>query len=221
MSKAEKKNNKGKKNILYFIAKFILHVIWLVFPYKIVGRENLYTDDPVLISCNHLSYMDPVFIVLAMKKRRKIYFLAKSEIFKNKFISGFFRFCGAIPIDRKNGIQGIRSAVDKLESGNVVGIFPEGTRSKTGKLGKPKSGIIMVAQRCKSDIIPVTLVTKHQKVRPFRRTVIYVGERIEYEKLGIDSDSSISQLKAAGELIFEDTRRVLAQNTGVTGISEE
>ena len=68
MSKADKKNNTGKKNILYFIAKFILHVIWLVFPYKIVGRENLYTDDPVLISCNHISYMDPVFIVMATEK---------------------------------------------------------------------------------------------------------------------------------------------------------
>ena len=92
--------------------------------------------------------------LLCWQKAPQDIFLAKSEIFKNKFVSGFFRFCGAIPIDRKNGIQGIRSAVDKLESGNVVGIFPEGTRSKTGKLGKPKSGIIMVAQRCKSDIIP-------------------------------------------------------------------
>ena len=82
MSKADKKNNTGKKNILYFIAKFILHIIWPVFPYKIVGRENLYTDDPVLISCNHISYMDPVFIVLAMKKRRKIFFLPRVRFLK-------------------------------------------------------------------------------------------------------------------------------------------
>ena len=119
----------------------------------------------MMICANHISDIDPVFLLMAQK--RHIYYMAKAELFGSGIARWFFgKKFGAFPVKRGTGDT---SAIDTSErivkEGKLLGIFPEGTRSKDGKLGRAKSGAALIASRTGSWIIPAAIQAKDQKVR--------------------------------------------------------
>ncbi len=160
-----------------------------LFPYRFVHRENLpKTDGKYVICCNHISMIDPVFLLLAC--RFPIFFMAKEELFHNRLFAWFIRTCfGVFPVSRGKGdTTAITTSLSILENGHALGIFPEGTRSKDGTLGNAKSGTALIASKAQSPIIPCAVFAKNGKVRLFHKTTVVFGEPLSLGDLHLDLD---------------------------------
>ena len=135
-----KERKAKRKTWLYLVGQIILWWYFhLVFRMKVVGAENVPQEGPVLLCSNHLAKRDPVLLGLCQK--RQVFYMAKEELFRNKFLGGLFRMLGAFPVKRgTGGADALEDAYTLLEENGVVGVFIEGHRSKDGRLLKPKTG---------------------------------------------------------------------------------
>lgn len=185
--------------------KIFFPVVWafmkVFFPFQIIGREKFAKDKKLVVYANHISYMDPIFLAFACGYRRGIYFMAKEELFRNKLFGALIKSLGAFPVKKGEGAKAVENASHLIEENKVFGIFPEGTRSKTGKLGRAKSGIALVIASMKANAQPVAIVTKNQKVRPFRFTRIIVCDEIPYQNISCNTSDAKSLRAAAGKLM--------------------
>ncbi len=119
------------------------------------GAENIPAEGSAILVCNHIHMMDVACI--ARQCKRKVYFMAKKELFENKLMGWVFSKFGAFPISRGEAdISGIRTAMKILKDGDLLVIFPEGTRNKKREeiLLPLQEGVAMLALRCKAAIIP-------------------------------------------------------------------
>jgi len=124
---------------------------------KIIGRENFPKEGPVIVASNHLSNNDPPIIGYSLP--RHINFMAKEELFKNPIMSFIIRWLGAFPVKRGTVDKiAIRHSNRLLQAGKVLGIFPEGTRQRPGKLGRFHDGVASLALRTGVPVVPVALV---------------------------------------------------------------
>lgn len=163
--------------MIYWIC-YIL--VWLplniLFPTRLLRRKNLPKNKPIIIACNHLCNMDPVLIQI--KCARKIYFLAKKELFKNKFASFFLRQFGAIKIDRENvGIAPIKEIISRLKQNKTVCIFPQGTRKNDPHVEPEnvKDGVAMFSMRTNTPVVPMAIF---KRAKPFQLNTIKFGDMI-------------------------------------------
>lgn len=159
-------------------------ICFLLYRYKFNNRDNLPETGRYILCSNHISFIDPVYIILGQK--RPLRPIAKIELFKNKLISAFLKKMGAFPIERGAGDgKAINQAEEILNNDEVLLIFFEGTRSKTGELLRPKTGVALMAYQTQSPIIPVCVTPKNQFVKPFSKTIISFGDPIMPEDFGI------------------------------------
>lgn len=162
------------------VAKAIMCVL---FTPKIHGKENIPKEGGYILAANHLSFWDPVFLG-AFLPERKIMFMAKSELFKFKPFGKILLACGAVPVNRgARDATAVKTAVDILKSGGVLGIFPEGTRIRKGKVSNPKKGTVRMAEMADVPVIPIHLVANYKW---FKKAHMVIGEPIivtEAEKL--------------------------------------
>ena len=128
-----------------------------------IGLENIPKEGPAILASNHLSVVDSLFLPLAVD--RQIVFIGKSDYFtgkslKGRIIASFMKSMGVIPVDRSGGKgqSALDKALERLESGELFGIYPEGTRSPNGKLYKGKVGVAKLALQSGAPIIPVAMV---------------------------------------------------------------
>ena len=192
-----------KRTPFYAFAKVVVQpVLNLIFPCKKQGAEKLPESGRVIVCSNHLGMKDP--ILLAMVLKRQLFYMAKAELFKNKFVAMIIRSLGAFPVARgKHDTGAIDYAAKLLSEDRVVGIFIEGTRSKDGNLGKPKSGAAMLAYQNNAPVLPMCITTKDGKSpRIFRKTVVSCGDLIPVEKLGIKEGSG-PEFRQASRYIME------------------
>ena len=174
----------------------------LIYPHIANHAERIPKHGKVIVCCNHLSLKDP--IMLALDAKRQIFYMAKSELFKNKFVGTILRWLGAFSVDRGSGDT---SALDRcgeiLQHDGAVGIFIEGTRSVNGKLGKPKSGAVMIAYQHQAPILPVCITTKTGKpAKAFEKIIISYGEVIEPHELGI-TEGTGSEFRKASRIVMD------------------
>ncbi len=158
--------------MLTFLARaFLGPIAKIVFRPVVIGRENVPKKGPVLVASNHLSFIDS--IVISLLSRRPVSFLAKEEYFtgtgiKGAISRGFFTGVGAIPVRRGAG-QAAQEALDaglaKLQGGQAFSIYPEGTRSRDGKLYRGKTGVAWLALTAGVPVVPVAL-TGTQNLQP-------------------------------------------------------
>lgn len=167
--------------ILYRLA-IVLVTLFFNIKYKItiVGKENIPKEKGgLIIASNHVSNNDPPFIGIVFKG--KYTFMAKEELFKNRLFAWLIRKLGAFPVKRgAKDFAAIDKAIESLHEGRTFIIFPEGTRSKTGELGRPKSGVSIIAVKAKASVIPVFI--KYGRKRFRRRALISIGEVIPAEE---------------------------------------
>ena len=182
--------------------RFLRPLARLFFRLESVNEEKVPETGGIILCSNHISNFDPPFLGLALTKRQ-IHFMAKIELFHNKFFAKILYKLGAFPINRGKGdTAGLRTAIDLIESGKIMGMFPEGTRSHDGKPLRAKAGVALIAHQTGADILPVKIVTKEGKVRFFRKVRVVCGDIIPNSELRI-TDGKPSELKFASNMIME------------------
>lgn len=164
--------------LYYIIIAIILLPLTILVPVKKVGKKNLkqLKGKHYIISCNHMSNWDPV--MLDVRFNRKHRFLAKKELFENKFLSGCMKSFGAIPVDRtKPDPSSIKEVLRHLNKKHHVCIFPQGTRAKNPQIeeGGAKEGVAMFSIRTGTPVVPMMFT---RKIKMFRRTKLLIGEPI-------------------------------------------
>ena len=159
---------------LYFIVSKVLFFV------KIEGRENIPKDRNCVLMGNHQCILDPLMLALCVPDR-EIHFMGKKELWNNKLLGWAFTKVHGFPVDRGNMDMGaIRTAMNVLKEGDTLGIFPEGTRSRTGHMLPLLGGASMLALRSRCDVIPVYIDGNY---RPFRRMTVRVGRPVQMDDL--------------------------------------
>jgi 1-acyl-sn-glycerol-3-phosphate acyltransferase len=137
-----------------------------------IGREHIPSEGPVIVAANHRSFLDP--FVIATMARRPMYYVAKKELFRRPFVAWLLGALGAFPVDRGAGdAEMIKTAKAILARGEVVLMFPEGTRIRPGSLGKPRRGVGRLALETGAPVVPVAVhgteaVRRAWRIRPHR-----------------------------------------------------
>ncbi len=134
---------------------FVLFFLFF-YSYRWFGRHRIPKKGPVLIIANHESFWDPPLVGCAVGRRTT--FMARKTLFDHKLMGGMIRRVGAFPVDQEGtGLDGMRTAVQKFKEGEVVVIFPEGTRTDDGTLHSFMPGIALLIRRAKVPVVPVGL----------------------------------------------------------------
>jgi 1-acyl-sn-glycerol-3-phosphate acyltransferase len=177
--------------VAYWVLKAILtpvfFVLWRV---KVEGRENIPKHGPAVLAANHQSFCDSFFIPLVV--RRKVTYLAKAEYFDSWKTAWFFRAAGQIPIHRGGGSASERALEtarnDVLGQGNLLGLYPEGTRTLDRSVHKGRTGVTRLSRECGVPIIPVGVVgtvevqpVNSNFMRPFKRVTIRFGKPMQMD----------------------------------------
>jgi len=210
--------------MLYWIMKHIIVGPYVKTVYRawVRGAENVPASGPVIIASNHLSVLDSVFMPLEVD--RHVTFLAKSEYFSGKGIKGaitrlFMTGVGQIPIDRSGGKASeasLDTALQVLARGEVLGIYPEGTRSPDGRLYRGRTGIARMVLEAGVPVVPVVMVDT-EKAMPIGSTLpkvhrvgVVFGEPLDFSRYaGLESDRFV--LRAVTDEIMYELARLGGQ----------
>jgi 1-acyl-sn-glycerol-3-phosphate acyltransferase len=142
-----------------------LSAIWGV---KLTGLEAVPRSGPLIVACNHVSVVDPPLLASSLAPARKVRFMGKKELFENRPLGWFLKQMGSIPLDRSGADMGaMREALDVLQKGGCLGIFPEGTRVKPGEKRAPKQGVSFLAAKTGALVLPVRVLGTAEFPRAF------------------------------------------------------
>ena len=193
-----------KSHIFYRIARSVVRPsIYVFYGVRYTGREKVPKEGKIIIASNHISLLDPVAVGAGLG--REVHFMGKAELFKNPVFGRLIKHLGCFPVHRGAGDgEAVNLASTVLEKGFALGIFPEGTRSKDhGKPAqRPKSGVAMLAQKEKCDVLPVAVYCKDGKPKLFRKYIVRVGDVIPYEDMGFTEEANRSEIKNASGVIW-------------------
>ncbi len=179
--------------MLYHLVVFLVRVAFAVwYNIRVEGRENIPKKGAYIFASNHRSYADPVLVVIC--GRGRFSFMAKSELFENKAFGWLIRTLGAFPVERGKGdTEAIDRAISRVQEGQHLLIFPEGTRSKDGRVGRGKTGVALIAAKAGADVIPVGL-NFEGKLHFRSRIVVRYGKPIPAAQLALADDLSDREL---------------------------
>lgn len=196
---AEIKDSKTYEK-LFPLGKSLLKKLYKI---EYVGTENIPMEGGYIIASNHINAIDPGIIALGMEGRQ-LHFMGKKELFENPIIKKILTKLNGFPIVRGSAdSEALNYAVRVVKEGHVLGIFPEGTRSKDYKPARAKRGVSMIAHKANAAVLPVSIYNSDEMKTGSKITVRY-GELIPYENLGISEDASKEELKEAAKTIMNE-----------------
>ncbi|MCL2632960.1 MAG: 1-acyl-sn-glycerol-3-phosphate acyltransferase [Oscillospiraceae bacterium] len=173
-----------------FLRYFVQFYYNMKFNFKILNKENIpKLKGGYIIACNHQKYHDPPAIAAMIKGHFS--FMAKEELFKgNPFFVLLIKACGAFPVARGSGDnKAIERSVYDIKRNRIFVIFPEGHRSKDGKIGKAKSGVALIAGMANAPILPVCLMYDLGETKGKKKNIDFaVGELIPAEEVCMNID---------------------------------
>lgn len=185
----------GPVTLSYRLARtLVTAVLKVLFFWRVEGREHIPPEGPVLLCCNHLSAWDPP--VVGCAATRQVYFMAKRELWRIPVLRTVITALGAYPVDRDRvDISTVRRSLQILEQGGTLGLFPEGTRSRTGRLGPLRSGAAKLALRTGAAVVPMAIIGPYRWFRPL---YVRIGKPLYF---GRDSDPSREKVRAVRDEI--------------------
>jgi 1-acyl-sn-glycerol-3-phosphate acyltransferase len=214
--------------VFYWLMKYVVigPIVKAIWRPWIIGRRNVPAEGAAILASNHLSFVDSVFLPLMID--RPVAFLAKSDYFTGKGLKGwatrmFFKGTGQLPIDRSGGKASeasLNTGLQVLGRGDLLGIYPEGTRSPDGKLYRGRTGIARMALEAHVPVVPVVMVDT-DTMMPIGTTVprivrvgIVIGEPLDFSRFaGMEGDRFILRsvtdeimvaLQRLGEQTYDD-----------------
>ena len=182
--------------------------IW--YKIEIIGKENIPKKSGHIFASTHRSYADPVLLAIASKT--PFSFMAKEELFTgNKFFAWLIRWLGAFPVKRGKGdTEAIDKSLEELNKGRNLIIFPEGTRSKDGKVGKIKTGVALIGAVAQVPVVPSAIIFEG-KLKFRKKIILAFAPAIDPVELGINSTSA-RELKILKSRISEDINKLVDEN---------
>ncbi|WP_110927597.1 lysophospholipid acyltransferase family protein [Bacillus massiliglaciei] len=173
---------------------------------KTKGRENFPSEGGILICANHIDNRDP--LIVGITSPRDIHFMAKEELFKLPLLKGILPKVNAFPVKRgMSDREALRTGIKLLKEGKVLGLFPEGTRSKNGKLGKGLAGAGFFALRTDAKVIPCAIIGPYKL---FGRLDVIYGEPIDFSLYSTE-DKKLSAEEAT-EIIMKEIAGLMSAN---------
>ncbi|MEU6501219.1 MULTISPECIES: 1-acyl-sn-glycerol-3-phosphate acyltransferase [Streptomyces] len=215
--------------MFYYVLKYVVlgPVLRLLFRPRIEGLDNIPEDGAAIVAGNHLSFSDH-FLMPSILKRR-ITFLAKAEYFTGPGVKGrltafFFRSAGQIPVDRSGkdaGQAAIREGLGVLAKGELLGIYPEGTRSHDGRLYKGKVGVAVMAITAGVPVIPCAMLGTFeiqppgQKIPKIKQVAIRFGEPLDFSRY-----AGMENQKAAIRAVTDEIMYAILELSGQEYVDE-
>ncbi|NPV52320.1 MAG: 1-acyl-sn-glycerol-3-phosphate acyltransferase [Firmicutes bacterium] len=195
--------------MFYAIIRFIFLVILVVFfRMRVEGHENVPRRGPVILAANHMSLLDPIVVGCALKRRVK--FMAKAELFKNRAFGLVLRWLGTFPVRRgESDRDAFHRCFQVLEAGQVLGIFPEGTRSVDGRLGRFSSIAAVLSSKTGAPVVPVGILGTGQILRRgsfiprLGRVVVRIGPPVAAGQAH-DIEAGAGDMSKAGTVVNVD-----------------
>lgn len=166
---------------LHVAAQIILETAaWALLAFRVDGLKNLPRQGGAIVAANHKSVWDPLLLAMALSRLRRPYFVAKAELFHNKMIGWLLAGLGSVPIRRQQSDLGaLRALLGILKRGDVLAIFPEGTRKKQNQLFYFLPGVGFLAQKAKVPIVPVFISDFGHCPKPGGEVRIKIGAPLE------------------------------------------
>lgn len=194
--------------MFYKLLKFFLQILFgILFRPEIKGKENVPMTGGMIMAANHLSNWDPPMAGTYMP--RPVAYMAKEELFKPAIAGAIIKSLYAFPVKRGAADRGaIKAALGILKQGLCLGVFPEGTRSKNGKLGKPEAGVALLAAMGKVPVVPTAIINTNRILQnggTLPRVKIIFGEPIYFEGKHNDKEA----LEAFSKKIMEKIEKLL------------
>ena len=170
--------------MFYFLVKTISRIIFtLFFRAKIIGADKLPPSGAVILAANHMSNADPPF--LGSFLCREVCYMAKIELFRNPVFGAAIRACHSFPVKRGTADRkAIKHALELLADGKCLGLFPEGTRSKTGEMQEAELGVGLFAAKSKAPVVPAAIIGTDKifsSACRFPKLKLVLGEPMYYE----------------------------------------
>ncbi|MGG4491985.1 lysophospholipid acyltransferase family protein [Metabacillus idriensis] len=166
-------------NFYQFAKGVVASVFFPLYRIEVKGKEHFPKDGAVLLCSNHIDNLDPPTVGISAP--RQVHFMAKEELFRVPVLGGIVRKVGSFPVKRgMSDREALRNGLNVLKEGGVLGLFPEGTRSKDGKLGKGLAGAGFFALRSNALVVPCAVIGTY---KPFRKVKVFFGEPINLDPL--------------------------------------
>jgi 1-acyl-sn-glycerol-3-phosphate acyltransferase len=203
--------------VFYWLMKHwvIGPLLTTVFRPWVTGLENVPRTGPIIVVCNHLSFVDSIFLPLMID--RQMAFLAKSDYFTGKGVKGwlvrfFMTSAGQLPIDRTGGKASeasLNAGLQILAEGGVLAIYPEGTRSPDGRMYRGRTGVARMILEAHVPVIPAAVIGT-EKVMPLGSTIpkvhrvgVVIGKPLDFSRFeGMESDRFVLR-SITDEIIYE------------------
>jgi len=210
--------------VLWWLLKHVLvgPMLWTVYRPAVSGVEHVPHDGPAIIVGNHIGFLDSVFMPLVIDRR--VYFLAKSDYFTGRGLRGwitrmFFLGIGQLPIDRSGGKASeasLNSGLEVLARGEILGIYPEGTRSPDGRLYRGRTGVARMILETGVPVIPVVVWGTDKalpigaKLPKVGKVGVAFGEPMDFSRYaGLESDRFV--LRSVTDEIMYELQRLSGQ----------
>ena len=179
--------------------KFLVHIFCqVVFFVKLIGKENLPSEGPVILAVNHTSLWDPPVLIASVPRHMRV--MAKKELFDHKMLSPILKIADAFPVSRgSNDIGAIKTALQTLKEGDMFTIFPSGKRVLANESSEAKAGVALIAARSGAPVIPVALRGGY---KPFHQVKIYFGQPVTMKPVNGKKPTG-DELKAFADEIME------------------
>lgn len=190
--------------MFYQIAKVVLKILYkILFHMTVEGQQNIPKQGGVILCANHSSNFDPV--TMGIYANRTVYYMAKKELFENKFMYWLLKQLNAFPVDRSTAdMTAFKNAVKLLKEGKMIGMFAQGTRVKAGEEKAAKAGVALFAMKGKAPVVPVAI---SGSCKPFSSMKIVYGKPLyleEYRGKRLNTQS----LNEITEIIMKEINRM-------------
>ena len=203
--------------MFYWVLKTLIlgPILKLLFRPWVEGQENIPTEGAAIFASNHLSFSDSIFLPLVVSRR--ITFLAKSDYFTGRGLKGrataaFFKGAGQLSVDRSGGRAGqaaVNSGLKVLRRGELLGIYPEGTRSPDGRLYRGRTGLARMALQAGCPVLPVAMIgtdkaqPSGKRVPKIMRIGVRIGKPLDFSRYeGMEDDRFVLR-SVTDEVMYE------------------
>lgn len=204
--------------MIYWFCRFLCGVLVKYYlRLSVKGRENLHkVKGGAIYAVNHTSYLDPM--IAGVASDRVVYYMARKSLYRHKYFGALLRRVNTVPLDRDSAdLKALRQMMKLLKEGNLVLMFPEGTRSLDGNFLPARPGVGLMALRMKVPVIPAYVkgshdsLPKHAKFPRFVKVGIIIGEPIYFDKWLTKKTFEKSDYQEVADLVMDKIKELSKQ----------